>query len=102
MSQSGAGELRRSNQKIADRAGDDTRDIGEHAQGGANRIGQHAAELVQQLSLRRDTNQRQCDQHDAANATKAAMARSEEHTSELQSLMRISYAVLCLKQKTNY
>src|SRR3546814_5189883 len=25
--------------------------------------------------------------------------RSEEHTSELQSLMRISYAVLCLKQK---
>src|SRR3546814_3250668 len=26
-------------------------------------------------------------------------ARSEEHTSELQSLMRISYAVLCLKQK---
>src|SRR3546814_3448019 len=32
-------------------------------------------------------------------------ARSEEHTSELQSLMRISYAVFCLKQKiiiTNY
>src|SRR3546814_8837758 len=27
--------------------------------------------------------------------------RSEEHTSELQSLMRISYAVLCLKNKTN-
>src|SRR3546814_3129006 len=27
--------------------------------------------------------------------------RSEEHTSELQSLMRISYAVLCLKQKLN-
>src|SRR3546814_1942394 len=30
---------------------------------------------------------------------KAARLRSEEHTSELQSLMRISYAVLCLKQK---
>src|SRR3546814_7061787 len=29
-----------------------------------------------------------------------ARARSEEHTSELQSLMRISYAVFCLKQKT--
>src|SRR3546814_2461219 len=29
-----------------------------------------------------------------------AMARSEEHTSELQSLMRISYAVFCLKKKT--
>src|SRR3546814_6559416 len=27
--------------------------------------------------------------------------RSEEHTSELQSLMRISYAVLCLKKKIN-
>src|SRR3546814_7867533 len=27
--------------------------------------------------------------------------RSEEHTSELQSLMRISYAVFCLKTKTN-
>src|SRR3546814_2429855 len=29
------------------------------------------------------------------------MARSEEHTSELQSLMRISYAVFCLKKKNN-
>src|SRR3546814_7283024 len=28
--------------------------------------------------------------------------RSEEHTSELQSLMRISYAVFCLKKKTTY
>src|SRR3546814_8984064 len=30
----------------------------------------------------------------------ALAARSEEHTSELQSLMRISYAVFCLKKKT--
>src|SRR3546814_9735045 len=30
----------------------------------------------------------------------AAQVRSEEHTSELQSLMRISYAVFCLKKKT--
>src|SRR3546814_12733341 len=29
----------------------------------------------------------------------AAVSRSEEHTSELQSLMRISYAVFCLKKK---
>src|SRR3546814_6995942 len=28
------------------------------------------------------------------------VSRSEEHTSELQSLMRISYAVFCLKKKT--
>src|SRR3546814_7513918 len=31
---------------------------------------------------------------------KPARDRSEEHTSELQSLMRISYAVFCLKKKT--
>src|SRR3546814_9417050 len=30
---------------------------------------------------------------------RACLARSEEHTSELQSLMRISYAVFCLKKK---
>src|SRR3546814_6098360 len=30
-----------------------------------------------------------------------ALVRSEEHTSELQSLMRISYAVFCLQKKTN-
>src|SRR3546814_5176152 len=30
-----------------------------------------------------------------------AVNRSEEHTSELQSLMRISYAVFCLKKKNN-
>src|SRR3546814_1929715 len=32
----------------------------------------------------------------------ARARRSEEHTSELQSLMRISYAVFCLKQKTQH
>src|SRR3546814_3610803 len=32
---------------------------------------------------------------------KSAVLRSEEHTSELQSLMRISYAVFCLKKKNN-
>src|SRR3546814_4735169 len=31
----------------------------------------------------------------------AVTSRSEEHTSELQSLMRISYAVFCLKKKKN-
>src|SRR3546814_3658130 len=36
--------------------------------------------------------------HANANAT-AGTQRSEEHTSELQSLMRISYAVFCLKKK---
>src|SRR3546814_3862634 len=32
---------------------------------------------------------------------RAAQPRSEEHTSELQSLMRISYAVFCLTKKNN-
>src|SRR3546814_10347227 len=32
----------------------------------------------------------------------AISTRSEEHTSELQSLMRISYAVFCLKKKNNH
>src|SRR3546814_9893797 len=36
----------------------------------------------------------------AAEATEVEADRLEEHTSELQSLMRISYAVFCLKKKT--
>src|SRR3546814_8626787 len=38
---------------------------------------------------------------EALHSTGIALPRSEEHTSELQSLMRISYAVFCLKKKTN-
>src|SRR3546814_8519543 len=53
---------------------------------------------------------KRCRQHDLAEATErhgfsfspavleAERSRSEEHTSELQSLMRISYAVFCLKK----
>src|SRR3546814_10215863 len=37
---------------------------------------------------------------DADKLGEREIARSEEHTSELQSLMRISYAVFCLKKKT--
>src|SRR3546814_1820539 len=36
---------------------------------------------------------------DTADGQASTAARSEEHTSELQSLMRISYAVFCLKKK---
>src|SRR3546814_3177731 len=36
-----------------------------------------------------------------AGISMASLVRSEEHTSELQSLMRISYAVFCLKKKKN-
>src|SRR3546814_4180246 len=36
-----------------------------------------------------------------ADFTTSSATRSEEHTSELQSLLRISYAVFCLKKKNN-
>src|SRR3546814_9448924 len=39
---------------------------------------------------------------DAAGQLADLKGRSEEHTSELQSLMRISYAVFCLKKKQHY
>src|SRR3546814_5700013 len=39
---------------------------------------------------------------DALAATLLQSDRSEEHTSELQSLMRISYAVFCLKNKRSF
>src|SRR3546814_6543170 len=42
-----------------------------------------------------------CPFSQPASTTSTPSARSEEHTSELQSLMRISYAVFCLKKKTN-
>src|SRR3546814_1807023 len=38
---------------------------------------------------------------DATSHFAEQLRRSEEHTSELQSLMRISYAVFCLKKKNN-
>src|SRR3546814_6794037 len=45
---------------------------------------------------------RSCDASRQARLPRRACPhkRSEEHTSELQSLMRISYAVFCLKKKT--
>src|SRR3546814_7200597 len=55
------------------------------------------AEVVDLHAFRRTHGQAAAhDQFDAAKGV-----RSEEHTSELQSLMRISYAVFCLKKKTN-
>src|SRR3546814_4400863 len=50
-------------------------------------IGQHLAQLLLELFT------------EATNAAPSRVSRSEEHTSELQSLMRISYAVFCLKKK---
>src|SRR3546814_7398737 len=43
---------------------------------------------------------RWCNAVSGINRGHIGLGRSEEHTSELQSLMRISYAVFCLKKKT--
>src|SRR3546814_3914783 len=58
-----------------------------------------AAVVPRHRADRADADQRCCRR---ANAVAARHRRSEEHTSELQSLMRISYAVFCLKKKNNY
>src|SRR3546814_3054687 len=50
--------------------------------------------------LRRSHPDASSDQSRAARTSGDASPRSEEHTSELQSLMRISYAVFCLTKKS--
>src|SRR3546814_2312892 len=54
-------------------------------------------------SFRRDGRRRSTPTSNPAIRSRCggAARRSEEHTSELQSLMRISYAVFCLKKKKN-
>src|SRR3546814_1921766 len=56
------------------------------------------AALTAQLKRPRADNQ--CRQGTRLSQMPSRLIRSEEHTSELQSLMRISYAVFCLKKKT--
>src|SRR3546814_9162827 len=59
-----------------------------------NRFGFHCSSVVDGLSH---------EPHHGSTKTvvQSARPRSEEHTSELQSLMRISYAVFCLKKTKN-
>src|SRR3546814_9250147 len=80
-------------------AGDDDHPTTATVLEGAAKIGDHAVPAGQTASLSGPL-----DSADPAQITLAVArpdARSEEHTSELQSLMRISYAVFCLKKKTN-
>src|SRR3546814_4923420 len=57
------------------------------------------------LALRSNSSRSSSSRIEAQNACASGVRlrpeRSEEHTSELQSLMRISYAVFCLKKKTH-
>src|SRR3546814_1373237 len=50
-------------------------------------------------ATRQGLTQRRNTDGEPPRAERIELARSEEHTSELQSLMRISYAVFCLKKK---
>src|SRR3546814_3209752 len=71
------------------------------------------ADAIRQAHIQHDVgitfgNPLQCRQHSpgpqamrCGDTNRAGHGRSEEHTSELQSLMRISYAVFCLKNKTD-
>src|SRR3546814_4205966 len=57
-----------------------------------------------QSDLRRNcatTSPRSCGLTASTRTSGPASSRSEEHTSELQSLMRISYAVFCLKKNNS-
>src|SRR3546814_7886793 len=69
----------------------------------ALRTGQRHASAVPRRRLPRNTSATQSFVGHSPHRfpSRAPCMRSEEHTSELQSLMRISYAVFCLKKKTD-
>src|SRR3546814_5277461 len=60
--------------------------------GSSSRLGVGACDVPRALSPRPDRRR----------TGGRGLVRSEEHTSELQSLMRIAYAVYCLQKKTTY
>src|SRR3546814_2901303 len=74
-----------------------------HRVGGGEILHQHQPPALRQprkADVRpHDVEQRHDDHHRLVLAIGEAVDRSEEHTSELQSLMRISYAVSCLNKK---
>src|SRR3546814_4775039 len=70
--------------------------------GGAGDVGDDGAVAAgQRVEQRALAGVGRADDHRVQAVAQLAAARSEEHTSELQSLMRISYAVFCLKKKKN-
>src|SRR3546814_4236866 len=85
------------------------RSIGRALGEGTDFLGDHGETLAGLAGTRRLDAGIQCqqvglegdlvDQPDDIGNLLRALLRSEEHTSELQSLMRISYAVFCLKKK---
>src|SRR3546814_3653863 len=65
-----------------------------HASAAHHRLEEIVDDAFDMIAQLGDAPRRECLVHELAHA-----GRSEEHTSELQSLMRISYAVFCLKKK---
>src|SRR3546814_1663932 len=77
-----------------------------HAIRGAKRLCNMLADASDARILQAESDEqvkviRTPNQVEAVMAHMQKRRRSEEHTSELQSLMRISYAVFCLKKKKN-
>src|SRR3546814_4475322 len=65
----------------------------------AQRPGASPSSLIQNTLLATNAVMAEFHRVVALGETNSTCGRSEEHTSELQSLMRISYAVFCLKKK---
>src|SRR3546814_5525029 len=63
--------------------------------------GEPAARIRQAQAIEGQTLEQAVGTERSVVAQTRSAFRSEEHTSELQSLMRISYAVFCLKKKSN-
>src|SRR3546814_7423724 len=76
------------------RKGEGQRDQSEEIARPVPRLLQASGRLARHLALAAPHRKRACRQ--------VRFSRSEEHTSELQSLMRISYAVFCLKKTNKY
>src|SRR3546814_3218805 len=73
----------------------------EHEAAPARRRGRIDPEFGQDEERRRCAVEGEAQREPYPEGIRVVEARSEEHTSELQSLMRISYAVFCLKKKRN-
>src|SRR3546814_5676562 len=58
-----------------------------------------AEQFAEEDKTRREAAEAKNNAESLIHSTERQIAKSEEHTSELQSLMRISYAVFCLKKK---
>src|SRR3546814_10057435 len=94
----GNGDRRFGPWRVIIAVGDDARAIADTPRHDVRRIGEcRPIERLHDFGARAETNLGRR----AFIALVISRRRSEEHTSELQSLMRISYAVFCLKKKTN-